>query len=206
RPTSLSPDNILRFLQVTNGGATLEAIQRALRLAKSDRRPLVRMLAKLKKKQVIEEFPGGRFLLAGRRGKGPSGGSGHPESARRGLNEVRQGGSSQAQSLSGGRNSLSGRLILHQDGYGFVVPDRPVPNLNRDIFVPRDAAGDAMHGDHVLVELGRISPGPDGQRAEGRIVRILDRAHPTVVGLFRYTPSGNVVLPYDNRIQHQVQI
>jgi ribonuclease R len=206
RPTSLSPDNILRFLQVTAGGATLEAIQSGLRLAKSDRRPLVRMLAKLKKKKVIGEFPGGRFVLAERRGKGPSGGSVHPESGRRGQNEGRQGGESQAQGLSGSRNSLSGRLILHQDGYGFVVPDRPVPNLNGDIFVPRDEVGDAMHGDHVQVELGRISPGPDGQRAEGRIVRILDRAHPTVVGLFRYTPSGNVVLPYDNRIQHRVEI
>jgi ribonuclease R len=37
-------------------------------------------------------------------------------------------------------------------------------------------------------------------------VRVLDRAHPTVVGLFRYGPRGNVVLPYDNRIQHQVEI
>jgi hypothetical protein len=51
RPTSLSPDNILRFLQVTVDGANLEAIQRGLRLGKSDRRPLVRMLAKLKKKK-----------------------------------------------------------------------------------------------------------------------------------------------------------
>jgi len=206
RPSPLSPDNILRFLHVTAGGATLDAIQRGLRLAKSDRRPLVRMLAKLKKKKAIGEFPGGRFVLAERRGKGQSEGSGHSGSGRTGQNEGRQGGGSQGQSLSGGRNSLSGRLILHQDGYGFVVPDRPVANLDRDVFIPRDAAGDAMHGDHVQVELGRISPGPNGQRAEGRIVRVLDRAHPTVVGLFRYTPSGNVVLPYDNRIQHQVEI
>ena len=63
-----------------------------------------------------------------------------------------------------------------------------------------------MHGDHVLTNLGRVSPGPAGQRAEGRIVRVLDRAHPTVVGLFRYGPRGNFVLPYDTRIQHQVEI
>jgi ribonuclease R len=205
-PTSLSPDNILRFLQVTAGGATLDAIRRGLRLAKSDRRPLVRMLANLKKRKAIEELAGGRFVLGGRRGKGQNESAWHSESGRRGQNEGRQGGGSQGQSSGGGRNSLAGRLILHQDGYGFVVPDRPVPNLDRDVFIPRDAVGDAMHGDHVQVELGRVSPGPDGQRAEGRIVRILDRAHPTVVGLFRYTPSGNVVLPYDNRIQHQVEI
>jgi len=164
------------------------------------------MLAKLKKRKAIEELAGGRYVLGGRRGKGQNEGPGHPESGRRGQNEGRQGGGNQGQSAGGSRNSLAGRLILHQDGYGFVVPDRPVSNLDRDVFVPRDAVGDAMHGDHVQVELGRVSPGPDGQRAEGRIVRILDRAHPTVVGLFRYTPSGNVVLPYDNRIQHQVEI
>jgi ribonuclease R len=206
RPTSLSPDNILRFLQVTVDGANLEAIQRGLRLHKSDRRPLVRMLAKLKKKKAIEELTGGRFVLAGRRSKDQYGGLRPAEPGRRGQNEGRQGGGSPVDSFGGGRNSLAGRLILHQDGYGFVVPDQPVPNLDRDVFIPRDAVGDAMHGDHVQVELGRVSPGPNGQRAEGRIVRILDRAHPTVVGLFRYTPSGNVVLPYDNRIQHQVEI
>src|SRR6266446_2243147 len=42
--------------------------------------------------------------------------------------------------------------------------------------------------------------------AEGRIVRILDRAHPSIVGLFRYGPHGNTVLPYDVRIQHEVEI
>src|SRR5581483_977050 len=74
------------------------------------------------------------------------------------------------------------------------------------IFIPRDAVEDAMHGDHVLVQLGRIARGAAGHRAEGRIVRILDRAHPTVVGLFRYGPRGNVVLPYDTRIHHQIEI
>ena len=198
RPSSLSPDNILRFLQVTANGANLEGILRGLRLHKSDRRPLTRILAKLKKKKLIEEISGGRFILAGRRCKSEGQADSRPE---KGGNEpeARQSGSTN-------RNSLSGRLILHQDGYGFVVPDHPIPNLDRDVFIPRDAVGDAMHGDHVQVELGRVSPGPDGQRAEGRIVRILDRAHPTVVGLFRYAPQGNVVLPYDNRIQHQVEI
>ncbi|MGB6900021.1 MAG: RNB domain-containing ribonuclease, partial [Candidatus Acidiferrum sp.] len=41
---------------------------------------------------------------------------------------------------------------------------------------------------------------------EGRIVRVLGRANPSVVGLFRYGPRGNVVLPYDTRIQHEVEI
>src|SRR5207244_11663346 len=45
-----------------------------------------------------------------------------------------------------------------------------------------------------------------GQRSEGLIVRVLSRADPSVVGLFRYGPHGNVVLQYDTRIHHQVEI
>ena len=202
RPSSLSPDNILRFLHVTSNGAHLEAIQRGLQLKKSDRRALVRMLVKLKKRKAIEELPGGRFVLVGKRPK-------RDTDDRR---QIAQGSSQSNPSPTTpfGRGSqsraLSGRLILHQDGYGFVVPDAPVANLDRDVFIPPDAVGDAMHGDHVAIELGRVTPGANGQRAEGRIVKILDRAHPTVVGLFRYGHDRNTVLPYDNRIQHQVEI
>jgi len=198
RPNSLSPDNVLRFLQITAEGADLGGILRGLRLKKSDRRPLLRILAKLKKKKLIEELRGGRHVLSSQGRKSENRTGSGAEKGRRESDLSRSGDQN--------RNSLPGRLILHPDGYGFVVPDRPVPNLHRDVFIPRDAVGDAMHGDHVQVELGRITPGADGQRAEGRIVRILDRAHPTVVGMFRYAPHGNVVLPYDHRIQHQVEI
>jgi ribonuclease R len=191
RTTSLSVDNILRFLQLRGNPASLSEIERALHLRKSDHRPLIKMLAKLKKKQAIHELAGGRFALVSRR-------ENRSERPERG--EIAHPG------RTTGRNSLSGRLILHQDGYGFVVPDKPMPQLDRDVFIPRDAIGNAMHGDQVEVELGRITPGADGQRAEGRIVGVLNRAHSSIVGLFRYGPRGNVVLPYDNRIQHQVEI
>src|ERR1700719_2506027 len=196
RGSSLSSDNILRFLQLRQNGVSLRELQSGLKLSKSAQRPLLKMLGKLKKRKVIEELSDGRFVLSSRRRKNqPSSGQGENTSL------------SQAPlAASRARNSLSGRLILHQDGYGFVVPDEPLPQLDRDVFIPRDAVGDAMHGDHVLIEPGRVSPGPSGQRAEGRIVRVLERAHPTVVGLFRYGPRGNVVLPYDPRIQHQVEI
>ena len=121
-----------------------------------------------------------------------------------------------ADSHSLARDEVRGRLVLHHDGYGFVVPDVPMPQLDGDVFIPRDAVEDAMHGDRVVAKLQRVSDsrGRDfrvagsrgGQRAEGRIVRVLGRAHPSVVGLFRYGPRGNVVLPYDNRIQHEIEI
>src|SRR5207245_894945 len=103
-------------------------------------------------------------------------------------------------------DEVKGSLVLHHDGYGFVVPDSPMPQLDGDVFIPRDAIQDAMHGDHVLAKIQRLGGVPGAQRAEGRILRILDRAHPTVVGLFRYGAQQNVVLPYDVRIQHEVEI
>ena len=232
RPSSLSPDNILRFLQVTRDAVSANEIGAALHIGKAGRKPLFNMLMKLKKRGAIAELPGGRYRLAGRNGGeelrsgaarsgGDDGGiSGSERSSSSGLASTGQGSAENfvrsADSHSLARDEVRGRLVLHHDGYGFVVPDVPMPQLDGDVFIPRDAVEDAMHGDRVVAKLLRVSDsrGRDfrvagsrgGQRAEGRIVRVLGRAHPSVVGLFRYGPRGNVVLPYDNRIQHEIQI
>src|SRR5271166_6014678 len=74
RPSSLSPDNILRFLQVTGDSASANEIGAALHVGKAGRKPLFTMLMKLKKRGAIEELPGGRYRLAGRKAKEESGG------------------------------------------------------------------------------------------------------------------------------------
>ena len=82
---------------------------------------------------------------------------------------------------------LVGRLTMHRDGFGFVIPEAESLNdglksrLAGDVFIPPHAIGSSMHGDRVLVEVSAIRA--DG-RAEGRIQRSLSRAHPTVVGIF----------------------
>src|SRR5271155_2434216 len=221
RTSNLSPDNVLRFLQVTREGASANEIGAALHIGKADRRPLFKQLVKLKKRGVIEEMPGGRYRLASRKREKESDRERQAEgSTGNAGKEVGPGPQGAAGSLAPGsalaRDEVRGRLVLHHDGYGFVVPDVPMPQLDGDVFIPPNAVEDAMHGDHVLVRLQRVSEsrGRDfrvagargGQRAEGRIVRVLGRAHPSVVGLFRYGPRGNVVLPYDNRIQHEIEI
>jgi ribonuclease R len=194
RPSDLSPDNILRFLQVRGTPASTNDIASGLHLGKGDRRHLFKMLSKLKKRRAIEELPGGRYRIPGSKTEQPAPSAGsNPEPAKR-------------PSYIPSRDEIKGRLVLHHDGYGFVVPDKPMPQLDGDIFIPRDAVEDAMHGDHVLVKLGRVAGAVGSQRAEGRIMRILGRANPSVVGLFRYGPRGNVVLPYDVRIQHEIEI
>ena len=96
---------------------------------------------------------------------------------------------------------IAGRLSLHRDGYGFVIPDQPASHP--DIYINRESAAEAMHGDRVLARLVRLSP--DG-RAEGRIARVLTRAHREVVGQFRHHPRGNYVLPYDEKIREHIAI
>jgi len=199
RPSHLSPDNILRFLQVRTDPASTDDISRGLHLKRSDRNSLFKMLGKLKKRGAIREFPGGRYHLAGSKREkdtAPASFDNRSNPSSSGLNAA----------PSPRRDELTGRLVLHHDGYGFVVPDIPTPQYAGDIFIPRDSIEDAMHGDHVLAKILRTGTGHGPQRAEGRIVRVLNRAHPSVVGLFRYGQRGNYVLPYDARMQHSVEI
>jgi ribonuclease R len=101
------------------------------------------------------------------------------------------------------REFATGRLEMHRDGYGFVVPDHAIDSLRGDIFIPPQAASQAMHGDRVLVRIAQI--GADG-RAEAEILRILRRAHSTVVGEFRVRAQGHYVIPHDGRIQQWILI
>ncbi len=103
------------------------------------------------------------------------------------------------------RNQITGRLSMHRDGYGFVIPDRGQAEgrFAGDVFIPPPAIGSAMHGDHVLVALAPIR---DPERVEGRIVRVLDRKHDTVVGTFHYGRKYNYVLPIDEKIKQDIII
>ncbi len=116
-----------------------------------------------------------------------------------------------ASDASPARNVVSGRLIGHRDGYGFVVADPPLAETDQDIFIPRDGMSSAMHGDHVEVRVVRSIPrlrdGPqDAGRLEGRVLRVTERAQKTVVGEFRCGGRCNYVIPYDHRIPMEIVI
>ena len=110
-----------------------------------------------------------------------------------------------------------GRLSLHRDGYGFLLPDgagaveepatsgrkKVVPTLAGDVFLPPAEAAKGMHGDRALVHVTRR--GGEG-RAEGEVLRILRRAHQTIVGEFRVRKRGNFVVASDERIQQWIAI
>ncbi len=117
-----------------------------------------------------------------------------------------------------GRSDLvAGKLSLHRDGFGFVRPTDATAK-DGDVFIPPHELNGAMQGDQVLVD--PAPPGRDGKRS-GRIVRILTRRNPTVVGIFHAAGSrgrsvdlrsedlrlrGSFVTPLDERMSQPVLI
>jgi len=192
---------------------SLREIAAALGLRHSGRRALVKLARKMKKHGEIHEYPNGRVGLPKEK-QGPQYAQPPQKSAPLPQKSAprRTGSEPRAESRPTVRpeaNQLTGRLVAHRDGYGFVVPDTPRKDLDGDLFIGRDAMGDAMHGDHVLASIERRKRFGDGAgpaRAEGRILRVINRAHATVVGLFRYGSRGNTVAPYESRLTQEIII
>ena len=91
-----------------------------------------------------------------------------------------------------------GRLQTHQAGYGFVSPERPLDSGGGDIYISNTHLNEAMHGDRVVVRIERIK---ESGRAEGRIIRILERSNSTIVGRYDRDDNGmGYVAPFDRRV------
>jgi len=99
---------------------------------------------------------------------------------------------------------VTGKLSIHQAGYGFLTSEMPG---QPDIFIAAENTGTAMHGDHVVA---RMSPDePSGRikgRREGRVIRILERSHDTIVGTLQRSRNFYYVVPDDPRIVHDVYV
>jgi ribonuclease R len=97
-----------------------------------------------------------------------------------------------------------GRLQTHPAGYGFVTPERPLEPAGGDIYVSGPHLNEAMQGDRVVVRIERVKA--DG-RAEGRIIRILERANELIVGRYDRDDNGMAyVAPFDRRLLMDVFI
>ncbi len=97
-----------------------------------------------------------------------------------------------------------GRLQTHPAGYGFVTPERSLEPAGGDIYISGPHLNEAMQGDRVVVRIERIK---DGGRAEGRIIRILERANEWIVGRYDRGEGGmGFVVPFDRRVLMDVFI
>ncbi len=90
-----------------------------------------------------------------------------------------------------------GRLQTHPAGYGFVSPERPL-DAGGDIYISGPHLNEAMHGDRVVVRIERIK---EGGRAEGRVIRILERSGASIIGRYDRDNAGmGYVVPFDRRV------
>ncbi|HLH06249.1 MAG TPA: RNB domain-containing ribonuclease [Terriglobales bacterium] len=203
RDEALSEDDVLDFLGRASGPASVREIASSLSLRHAGRRALGSILSRLKRQRLVEEVRGGRYRLARKTSE-----LRHAEPDR--ANRLTR----HAAAVRGARDPdlLTGHLVAHRDGYGFVVPDSARRDLDGDLFIPPDQLGDAMHGDQVVARIERRDtrgarlPLNSPVRAEGRIVRVLGRAHPTVVGVFHYGHRSNFVTPFESRIRNDIII
>jgi ribonuclease R len=99
---------------------------------------------------------------------------------------------------------VAGKLSIHQAGYGFLIPETPG---EPDIFIAAENIGTAMHGDRVVARISRDEPyGRIKGRREGRVIRILERAHDTIVGTLQRSRNFYYVVPDDPRFVHDIYV
>ncbi len=94
---------------------------------------------------------------------------------------------------------VTGRVLGHRDGFGFLVPDEG----GSDLFLSARQMRQVFHGDRVAARVDSVD---DRGRREGVIVEVLEhRTQQTVGRLFR--ESGiSFVVPENARINHEVLI
>src|SRR5882762_4001739 len=99
---------------------------------------------------------------------------------------------------------VAGKLHIHQAGYGFLISEKPG---EPDIFIAAENTGTAMHGDRVVARISRDAPYARVKgRREGRVIRILERAHDTIVGTLQHSRNFYYVVPDDPRLVHDVYV
>src|SRR5262245_63810897 len=89
---------------------------------------------------------------------------------------------------------VAGRVQGNPAGFAFCVTDDPG---TEDVYLPAAGVRPAMHGDRVLVRVERFRR---RGRAEGRVVKVLERGTGRIVGVFRRGRTAGVVVPQEQRI------
>src|SRR5262249_30619757 len=94
-------------------------------------------------------------------------------------------------------NLVVGQVSTNPRGFAFVEPETSDGGPS-SVFVAGNNLNQAMHGDRVVV---RIERGGDGDRAEGRILRVPERGAQRIVGRYEVDDGGRgFVVPFDRRL------
>jgi ribonuclease R len=100
---------------------------------------------------------------------------------------------------------VAGVLSVHEAGYAFLTNEKPG---QRDLFIAAENTGTAMHGDRVVARIIRGAEFSRARqpRAEGRVIRILERAQKEIVGTLQQTRNFFYVVPDDPRLVHNIYV
>ena len=92
---------------------------------------------------------------------------------------------------------LRGVLEVTRQGFGFVQID----GEEHEVFIPARSMMSALDGDRVEIALSskKARSKGDGPRAEGEILRVIERAHSTLVGTLQRQRRTALVTPDDQR-------
>jgi ribonuclease R len=94
---------------------------------------------------------------------------------------------------------LSGQVQGHRDGYGFLLRDDAGPEL----VLAEHEMSKVLHGDRVLV---RINGADRRGRPLGEIVEVIERRTNRLVGRLLNERGVTIVVPEDQRIQHDILV
>jgi ribonuclease R len=119
------------------------------------------------------------------------------------LRELEQGG--KLYRVKGGRYAapekislFTGMLTTTRRGDGFVLGTG-----GAEVFVPSRDLETAMDGDRVVV---RIESRPRGRKPEGRVIKVLERAHETTVGVYHQARKMGFVVPSNPKLGPDIAV
>ncbi len=96
--------------------------------------------------------------------------------------------------------TLEGIFSLADQGYGFIRPDTEERD---DLFVPARFVGTAMDGDRVVASCGVSS---HDRRPYGKIIRIVERAHASLLGTVQKRSGRSMVWPLEKKVPGPIMI
>jgi ribonuclease R len=96
-------------------------------------------------------------------------------------------------------NLLSGQVQGHRDGFGFLIRD----DGGQDLVLSEHEMAKVLHGDRVLA---RITGSDRRGRPEGEIVEVIESRTNKLVGRLLNERGVTIVVPEDQRIQHDILV
>ena len=94
-----------------------------------------------------------------------------------------------------------GKFVSHRKGFGFVESDE---EYTQDLFIPAADVNGAMHNDRVVAEITK--PATDERRAEGAIIKVLEREITKVVGEFQSNKTFGFVIADEKKFNQDIYI